>query len=145
MSDKMRERFESWIAERPLVKKWGAKLHRRSDGVEYKDVRVQEQWMAWKAALAEQPGQGEAVAWGIPNTAITGKRMSLMMVRLDIPSDDQYGGAMWVPLYTAPPAPSVPDGWKLAAYRPEFETCESHCKCGVCGTTFGAAPEVPRG
>lgn len=45
----------------------------------------------------------------------------------------------------APPAPAVPDGWKLAAYRPAFETCESQCKCGVCGTTFGAAPEVPHG
>lgn len=84
-----------------------------------------------RAALAEQPAQGEAdvldgmadrawqrfeatlaqpepVAWGMPNTAITGKKMALMMVRLDIPSDDQYGGLMWVPLYTAPPAPAVP-------------------------------------
>ncbi|MDP1543144.1 MAG: hypothetical protein Q8L99_08340 [Polycyclovorans sp.] len=45
----------------------------------------------------------EAVAYGYPNTAITGKRMALMMVRLDIPSDDQYGGAQWAPLYAAPP------------------------------------------
>lgn len=45
----------------------------------------------------------EAVAYGLPNTAITGKKQALMQVRLDIPSNDQYGGALWVPLYLAPP------------------------------------------
>ena len=45
----------------------------------------------------------QPVAWGLPNTAITGVRHPLMMVRLDIPSDDQYGGAMWIPLYVLPP------------------------------------------
>jgi hypothetical protein len=45
----------------------------------------------------------EAVAYGLPNTAITGKKQALMQVRLDIPSNDQYGGALWVPLFLAPP------------------------------------------
>lgn len=54
---------------------------------------------AMRAELARQ----EPVAYGYPNTAITGKRHAMMMVRLDTPSDDQYGGAQWVPLYAAPP------------------------------------------
>jgi hypothetical protein len=48
-------------------------------------------------------GAQEAVAYGLPNTAITGKKQALMQVRLDIPSNDQYGGALWVPLYLTPP------------------------------------------
>lgn len=51
-----------------------------------------------QAKLANR-GSGEPVAWGYPNTAITGKRHALMMVRLEIPSDDQYGGKGWLPLY----------------------------------------------
>lgn len=49
------------------------------------------------------PPDVKPVAYGYPNTAITGKGAAMMMVRLDIPSDDQYGGSQWVPLYTAPP------------------------------------------
>jgi hypothetical protein len=41
------------------------------------------------------------VAWGYPNSAITG-RNRWMMLREEVPSDDQYSGAMWAPLYTAP-------------------------------------------
>jgi hypothetical protein len=43
----------------------------------------------------------EPVAWGFPNSAITGGSRWLML-RAQVPADDQYGGAMWVPLYTAP-------------------------------------------
>jgi hypothetical protein len=60
--------------------------------------------LAVYATLPQQQEQsGEAVAYGLPNTAITGKKQALMQVRLDIPSNDQYGGALWVPLYLAPP------------------------------------------
>jgi hypothetical protein len=54
------------------------------------------------ASQKSAPGQ-EAVAYGLPNTAITGNKQALMQVRLDIPSNDQYGGALWVPLFLAPP------------------------------------------
>lgn len=77
------------------------------------DSMADRAWQRFEATLA----QPEPVAWGMPNTAITGKKMALMMVRLDIPSNDQYGGSMWVPLYTAPPAPAVPDGWRLVPIR----------------------------
>jgi len=41
----------------------------------------------------------EPVAWGHPNTMITGKKQALMMVELEIPSNAQYP-QLWVPLYT---------------------------------------------
>ena len=49
-------------------------------------------------ALAEQ----EPVAWGHPNSSITGRKQALMMVNLEIPSNAQYP-ELWVPLYTTPP------------------------------------------
>lgn len=59
---------------------------------------------------------GDVVAYGIQNSSISGMKHCLMSVRLDIPSDDQYGGAMWIPLYTAPQQPqSVADALEEAA------------------------------
>lgn len=43
----------------------------------------------------------EPVAYGFVNTAITGHTNRLMMVRLDVPFDDQYAGAYWLPLVLA--------------------------------------------
>ena len=43
----------------------------------------------------------EPVAYGIGNTAITGHTNRLMMVRIDVPFDDQYAGAFWLPLVLA--------------------------------------------
>ena len=54
---------------------------------------------ALRAAL-EAP-QAEPVAYVFPNTAVTG-RNRWMMLREDVPANDEYGGAMWVPLYAAP-------------------------------------------
>ena len=84
-------------------------------------------WEAWQAAIAaDRAARAEPVAWGMPNTAITGHRNALMMVRLEIPSGDQYGGALLVPLYAAPPAaPVVPDGWKLVPVDPTESMLES--------------------
>ena len=44
----------------------------------------------------------EPVAWGFENTAITGGNR-WMMLREEIPANDQYGGDLWTPLYTTPP------------------------------------------
>lgn len=52
------------------------------------------------AAPAEVP-MPEPVAYGFGNTAITGHTNRLMMVRLDVPLDDQYAGAFWLPLVLA--------------------------------------------
>lgn len=41
------------------------------------------------------------VAYGFGNTAITGHTNRLMMVRLDVPLDDQYAGVFWHPLVLA--------------------------------------------
>ena len=68
-------------------------------------------WDMGRESLRRELEGQEPVAYGYPNTAITGKAMTMMMVRLDIPSDDQYGGAQWAPLYAAPPAP--PDAREL--------------------------------
>jgi hypothetical protein len=82
----------------------------------------------------------EAVAYGLPNTAITGKKQALMQVRLDIPSNDQYGGALWVPLFLAPPTSTalaasvikqavdkvheVGEDWKEADQIDKFYACQ---------------------
>lgn len=86
-------------------------------------------WRKAREALSSQPT--EPVAYGYPNSAITG-RNRWMMLRESIPEDDQYGGAMWVPLFAAPqPAPSepaVPEGcacrWDADDKR--VQTCERH-------------------
>ena len=44
----------------------------------------------------------EPVAWGFQNTAITGSNR-WMYLRETIPTNDQYRGVLWTPLYTAPP------------------------------------------
>lgn len=57
-----------------------------------------------------KPAQFEAqepVAWGFQNTAITGSNR-WMMLREEVPADDQYNGALWTPLYTTPPAQQEP-------------------------------------
>ena len=48
-----------------------------------------------------QPAQ-EPVAWGFKNSAITGSNR-WMMLRENVPLDDQYKGALWTPLYLTPP------------------------------------------
>ena len=45
----------------------------------------------------------EPVAYGFQNTAVTGSNRWLML-REEVPTDDQYDGQLWTPLYTAPPA-----------------------------------------
>ena len=49
-----------------------------------------------------QPAQ-EPVAWGFKNSAITGSNR-WMMLRENVPLDDQYKGALWTPLYLTPSA-----------------------------------------
>jgi hypothetical protein len=53
--------------------------------------------------ISQQPAQQEPVAWGFQNSAITGSNR-WMMLREEIPANDQYGGALWTPLYTSSPA-----------------------------------------
>ncbi len=52
---------------------------------------------------------GEPVAWGVPNTAITGRSMALMQVLLD-KTGCQYPELL-IPLYAgSPPVSAVPEG-----------------------------------
>ena len=55
-----------------------------------------------QSVLARLKTDAEPVAWAMPNSAITDSNR-FMMVRLEVPSDDEYGGAFWIPLYTHPP------------------------------------------
>ena len=66
----------------------------------YEVIQCRDAITAIKEALA-QPEQ-EPVAWGFQNTAITGSNR-WMMLREEVPADDQYNGALWTPLYTTPP------------------------------------------
>ena len=45
--------------------------------------------------------QGEPVAYGFPNSAITGNQ-KWMSLREQIPENDEYKGALWIPLYDKP-------------------------------------------
>ena len=45
--------------------------------------------------------QDEPVAYGFPNSAITGNQ-KWMLLEEKIPENDQYKGALWIPLYTTP-------------------------------------------
>ena len=45
--------------------------------------------------------QGEPVAYGFPNSAITSNQ-KWMLLEEKIPENDQYKGALWIPLYTTP-------------------------------------------
>ena len=57
-----------------------------------------------RAFLEAEPEADKPVAWGHPNTAITGRKQPLMTVNLEIPSNAQYP-QLWVPLYLHPPRP----------------------------------------
>lgn len=54
-----------------------------------------------KAAVPAEVPMPKPVAYGFGNTAITGHTNRLMMVRIDVPLDDQYAGAFWLPLVLA--------------------------------------------
>ena len=56
------------------------------------------------AAIEERLAQPEPdpVAYGFQNTAVTGSNR-WMMLKEEVPTDDQYDGQLWTPLYTAPP------------------------------------------
>lgn len=97
-------------------------------------------------APSEQPAQGDAVAslaaivhypdhW---DTAVYPDALSAIREALFSVGCSECKQA-------APPAPSVREGWGLAAFRHKWEACETQCECKVCGTVFTAAPEVPRG
>lgn len=54
-NEAQRKAFESYISTRPLVKKYGAKLHKSSCN-HYKDLRVNQHWITWQYAVMAQVG-----------------------------------------------------------------------------------------
>jgi len=52
----------------------------------------------WELPEQDEP---EPVAYGFPNSAITGSQ-KWMLLEEKIPENDQYKGALWIPLYTKP-------------------------------------------
>lgn len=49
--EQIKSGFEQWISETKLVTHYGAKLHVNSTGDQYKDLRVNQRWNAWRAAV----------------------------------------------------------------------------------------------
>lgn len=78
-------------------------------------------------APAEVP-MPEPVAYGIGNTAITSHTNRLMMVRLDVPFDDQYAGAFWLPLVLADEAHTYGNAREAAGYARVLEWAVSRWK-----------------
>lgn len=129
MSDYMKE------AERLIsAHEWAIRQHDR--GAEWDDVPEKT-----LAALLAHIQRGavpmpEPVAYGFGNTAITGHTNRLMMVRLDVPFDDQYAGAYWLPLVLADEARTYGErcraageaagyarvlGWAVSRWKDEVE------------------------
>lgn len=86
--------------------------------VEYPDdVRLVEKGMQrLRATVPAEVPMPKPVAFGVLNTALTGSPHRLMMVRIDIPSDDQHGGALWMPLVFAEDAQKYGDAREAAGY-----------------------------
>lgn len=51
--EKMREEFEAWVIKQNVCVKYGAKLIQCRDG-SYKDYRINDRWISWKASRAAQ-------------------------------------------------------------------------------------------
>lgn len=99
-----------------------------------------------RAALEQLAPQGDGVpvAWGVPNSAITGSGHALMQVMLEIPPSAQYPELL-VPLYATPPATVLKDEYealkaaflKYARHGHDDKMCEmmKHpefpCTCGL--------------
>ena len=49
--EQIRIGFEQWVSQTRLVTEYGAKLHMNSLGNQYKDLRVNQRWNAWRAAI----------------------------------------------------------------------------------------------
>lgn len=49
--EEQRARFEAWVAGRKVVTKYGAKIKWQPTGQCYLDYRINDRWIAWRAAL----------------------------------------------------------------------------------------------
>lgn len=72
--------------------------------IELRQLRARAE--AAEARLCEL-ASAEPVAYGFPNTSITGSGPTMMLLRHEWPSADQYGGRLWIPLI---PRPSMEGG-----------------------------------
>lgn len=66
----------------------------------------------------------EVVAWGYEDSSPYGSTR-LMMVRIDIPGDDQYMGAMWTPLMTVAQHNRIVEQYKRDAERMRDLLCRA--------------------
>lgn len=167
-TDKMREEFEAWIRE-------DSTLPLDRDAYDYSDFTTALMWHAWQAAreaLAQQPAQGEAVDKGPwraeseHSNPVTGVWVASddfehdvrLYVNGDFESQEQriaYAKRIAEQL-NAPPAPSVPDGWRLVPVKqtPKMARAavDAAVEAGGKGPWFpacyaamlAAAPEPPR-
>lgn len=144
MTDKMREKFEEWF---------GFSV---GPGMDIQTEVAWDHWQrAWQAALAERPARGEAVAWRFSPYPAAPK----FRVLTDDPDAAQFArdcGVAVTELFTAAPAPAVPDGWKLVPVEPTSEMQDAMLVAfykrekhfivpELWEAMLAAAPEVPRG
>ena len=85
----MKQSLEALQGLIPMVHDWyGSNIHNAYQAIG-----------ALEEALKQE--QDEPVAYGFPNSAITGNQ-KWMLLEEKIPENDQYKGALWIPLYTTP-------------------------------------------
>lgn len=105
-----------WLSVRPMLTndylqghkdgcEWSAQMseatHPQTGDWLYDDPRDLAKALRNGPVFAQPKASQEPVAWGFQNTAITGSNR-WMMLREEVPANDQYGGALWTPLYTHP-------------------------------------------
>ncbi len=103
-------------------------------------------WRGWQAALAEHPARGEAARAGTVRHTVDDGVSTTQVIWI---GDKPRAGTA---VYLAPPAPVVPDGWKLAMRQlvyyartsggtagPDPTLMEA---CEACEKLLAAAPTV---
>ena len=93
-----REALEHGVDESAMLRDLIARRPAWNDGL----LNAYMRWDAECYAALAQKDEQEPVAYGMQNTALTGSNR-WMLLRENVPANDQYGGALWTPLYTAPP------------------------------------------
>lgn len=103
-----REEFEKWF-ELTCGLPWGFLAKRREPSGRYMEIPHEDAWQVWQASRELLDNrEAQPVAY-TEQCEISNMQATGLYLR-GFPDNSQGRN---IPLYTVPPAPAVPDGWKL--------------------------------